>query len=339
MSTTQETADTALDMATSAVTPVPDPESPATSKGLSSVSILAARTLSGRFPDGIDWTNAIWLAFMHAGAVAAFWHFSWPAFWMFIAFYYATGCFGVTLGYHRLMTHGSFQTIAPVRGLLTLCAMLSGQGSPLFWIATHRKHHAHSDGPEDPHTPNDGFWWSHILWLQPRNSAEHTTQAFKRWAPDLYKSKLHRFLHATYGPFLFLSGGAFYAIGEFRWNQGLSVFLWAMCLRIVTVYHVTWFVNSATHIWGYRNYKTTDRSRNLWWVGLLAFGEGWHNNHHAYQRMARHGHRLYEFDLTYNIIRVMKLFGLARHVVDELPAAAKDALRGDTTAAQAAKAA
>ena len=121
----------------------------------------------------------------------------------------------------------------------------------------------------------------------------------------------------------------FYAVGELAWGEGLSVFLWAMCLRIAVVYHVTWFVNSATHVCGYRNYQTSDRSRNLWWVGLLAFGEGWHNNHHAYQRMARHGHRFWEFDLTYNIIRVMKLFRLATSVVDELPEAAKVALKGD----------
>ncbi|HCK52503.1 MAG TPA: delta-9 desaturase [Planctomycetaceae bacterium] len=287
--------------------------------GLGSVAAPTATSLAGRFPNGINWTNAIWLAAMHAGAIAAFWFISWQAVVMFVVFYYATGCFGVTLGYHRQMTHGSYQTIAPVRAFLTLCAMLSGQGSPLFWIATHRKHHAHSDGAEDPHTPNHGFLWSHVLWLQPRDTAEGLKAHFERWAPDFYRSRLQRFLHATYGPFLFLSGAAFFAIGEIAWGLGLSVFLWAMCLRIVVVYHVTWFVNSATHVWGYRNYHTTDRSRNLWWVGLLAFGEGWHNNHHAHQRMARHGHKPWEFDLTYNIIRVMKLFGLATEVVDALP--------------------
>ena len=314
--------------ATSAVTPAPGPSQASTS-GLSSVVALPTGKLSDRFPNGVNWTNAVWLALMHVGGVFAFWHFSWPALWMFIAFYYLTGCFGVTLGYHRQMTHGSFQTIAPVRWLLTLCAMLSGQGSPLFWIATHRKHHAHSDGDQDPHTPNHGFWWSHVLWLQPRDNPENSREHFERWAPDFYGNRVHRFLHATYGPFLFLSAGVFYAVGELAWGEGLSVFLWAMCLRIAGVYHVTWFVNSATHVWGYRNYQTSDRSRNLWWVGLLAFGEGWHNNHHAYQRMARHGHRFWEFDLTYNIIRVMKLFRLATSVVDELPEAAKATLKGD----------
>lgn len=302
---------------------------PTPTADLAAVSVPVAPKLAGRFPDGINWTNVVWLALMHIGAVAAFWYVSWQALLLFVVFYYLTGCFGVTLGYHRQMTHGSFQAIAPVRALLTLCAMLSGQGSPLFWIATHRKHHAHSDGAEDPHSPNHGFWWSHFLWLQPRDTPERSKAHFQRWAPDFYRSRLQRFLHATYGPFLFLSAGAFYAVGELAWKEGLSVFLWVMCMRIVAVYHVTWFVNSATHVWGYRNYQTPDRSRNLWWVGLLAFGEGWHNNHHAYQRMARHGHRGWEFDLTYNIIRVMKLVGLATEVVDELPDVAKSQLQGE----------
>ncbi len=309
------------------VTAAPD-QAPISPAGLAAVTAAPAPSLAGRFPNGINWTNAIWLAAMHTGAVAAFWFVSWQAVAMFVVFYYLTGCFGVTLGYHRQMTHGSFQASKPVRGLLTLCAMLSGQGSPLFWIATHRKHHAHSDGPQDPHTPNHGFWWSHFLWLQPRDTPEDLKVHFQRWAPDFYGSRLQRFLHATYGPFLFLSAAAFFLVGELAWGLGLSVFLWAMCTRIVVVYHVTWFVNSATHVWGYRNYQTSDRSRNLWWVGLLAFGEGWHNNHHAYQRMARHGHRLWEFDLTYCIIRVMKVLGLATHVVDQLPEAAKATLKG-----------
>jgi len=299
--------------------------------GLAAVAAPPAPSLAARFSDGINWANVIWLALMHTGAVAAFFYISWQAVVMFVVFFYLTGCFGVTLGYHRQMTHGSFQAIAPVRGLLTLCAMLSGQGSPLFWIATHRKHHAHSDEPEDPHSPNHGFWWSHFLWLQPHDSPKRLETLFQRWAPDFYRSRLQRFLHATYGPFLFLSAGAFFAVGHFAWGLGLSVFLWAMCLRIVVVYHVTWFVNSATHVWGYRNYQTPDRSRNLWWVGLLAFGEGWHNNHHAYQRMARHGHRRREFDLTYCIIRVMKVLGLATDVVDALPEAAKATLKGQHT--------
>jgi len=320
-------------LATSAVTTPPDQADHAdhadhAPAGLAAVAAPSAQRLGVRFPDGINWTNAIWLALMHTGAVAAFFYISWQAVVMFVVFFYLTGCFGVTLGYHRQMTHGSFQAIAPVRGLLTLCAMLSGQGSPLFWIATHRKHHAHSDGPQDPHSPNHGFWWSHFLWLQPHDPPQRLETLFQRWAPDFYRSRLQRFLHATYGPFLFLSAAAFFAVGHFAWDLGLSVFLWAMCLRIVVVYHVTWFVNSATHVWGYRNYQTSDRSRNLWWVGLLAFGEGWHNNHHAYQRMARHGHRRWEFDLTYCIIRVMKVLGLATDVVDELPEAAQATLKG-----------
>jgi stearoyl-CoA desaturase (delta-9 desaturase) len=284
-------------------------------------SRLSAK-LSERFPHGVNWANTVWLAAMHAGAIAAFWYFSWEVFWVTVALYYATGCFGVTLGYHRLITHTGFITPAPIRYLLTLCAMASGQGSPLFWVSTHRKHHVYSDQPGDPHSPDDGFWWSHFLWLQPSWDSQELKDHYQRWAPDLYREPVQRFFDRVFPAFLVLTGVALYFIGE-AWlpakGGGLALVLWALCLRIVLVYHVTWFVNSASHTWGYQNYPTNDHSTNLWWVGLLAFGEGWHNNHHAYQRMARHGHRFWEFDLTYNIIRVMKVLGLARNVVDTLP--------------------
>jgi len=110
-----------------------------------------------------------------------------------------------------------------------------------------------------------------------------------------------------------------YGIGEYAFGEGLSVFLWAMCLRTVVCYHCTWFVNSASHIWGYRNYDTTDRSRNLWWVALLSYGEGWHNNHHAHQRLAPHGHRWYEFDVTYLVILGLEKVGLAWNIQRKLP--------------------
>jgi len=286
------------------------------------------RSLRDRFPKGVNWSNTVFLAAVHTGAVAAIWHFSWPGLILAIVLFYATGCIGVTIGYHRMLTHTGFAVSAPLRYFFTLCAMSSGQGSPLFWVATHRKHHVHSDLPDDPHSPNDGFWWSHVLWLQPRETADDLKALFSRWAPDLYKNPVHRFLDRVFPIFLVLTGVALYFLGE-AWSlldvgatwaaDGWSFLLWGYCLRMVTVYHTTWFVNSATHIWGYRNYETSDRSRNLWWVGLLAFGEGWHNNHHAHQRLARHGHRWFEFDLTYGIIWVMKKLRIARNVFDEVP--------------------
>ncbi len=275
--------------------------------------------LRDRFPNGVCWGNVVWMAVMHTGAIAAFWHFTWQAFVVFIFLHWVSACLGVTLGYHRLLTHGSFIVSRPLKYFFTMCGMLSSEGSPLFWVATHRKHHVLSDQAGDPHSPNDGFWWSHMLWFEPKQTAESEQELYQRWAPDLYKDPVQRFFDKTFFLFALLCGGILCGLGEFFFQAGWSFLLWGLCARMVACYHVTWFVNSATHIWGYRNYETTDRSRNLWWVALLSYGEGWHNNHHAYQRLARHGHRWWEFDVTYMVIWSLKKLGLARDVQDTLP--------------------
>ena len=189
--------------------------------------------------------------------------------------------------------------------------------SVIVWVANHRKHHRFSDQEGDPHTPREGGFWSHMTWLFPKHSADEIKAHCKRWAPDLLNDAGAVFFHKTFLLWHFLIGGALLASG---WlidgpDTGVSWLLWGLAVRMVIVFHVTWFVNSATHIWGYRNYETTDDSRNLWWVGLLAFGEGWHNNHHKYQRSAAHGHKWWELDMTYWIILAMEKLGLAWNVV------------------------
>jgi stearoyl-CoA desaturase (delta-9 desaturase) len=272
-----------------------------------------------RFPHGIDWGIALWMAGMHIAAVAALWHFTWPAFATFLFLHWVTACLGITLGYHRLLTHSSMGVPRVLKYFFSMCGMLSAEGSPLMWVANHRKHHAHSDHEEDPHSPNHGFWWSHFVWFHPRRTHEEQVAMFKRWAPDLYKDPVQRFLNGFFPYFAPLTGVLLFGIGHYCFNAGVSFVLWGLCMRMVACYHSTWFVNSATHIWGYRNYETTDRSRNLWWVALISYGEGWHNNHHAHQRMARHGHRWFEIDMTYMVIRMLKICGLAWDVQDRLP--------------------
>jgi stearoyl-CoA desaturase (delta-9 desaturase) len=122
-----------------------------------------------------------------------------------------------------------------------------------------------------------------------------------------------QFFEKVYGPILFLTGAVLFAIG------GLPMLLWGLCVRMVIAYHGTWFVNSATHLWGYRNYETTDESRNLWWVALFAFGEGWHNNHHAHPSVAPAGHRWWEVDMTWWVIKGLRFCGLAYDVKDRIP--------------------
>jgi fatty-acid desaturase len=273
-----------------------------------------------RFPRGICWPVTLWMAGMHIGAIAAFWFISWQALATFLALHFVTACLGITLGYHRLLTHGSFQCPSVVRYFFSICGMLSAEGSPLEWVATHRKHHVHSDHDDDPHSPLHGFWWAHMLWFYPAETEEQRNALFLRWAPDLYRDPVQQFFHKTFAFYPIILGVVLYAVGEYAiGGLGLSMVLWGLCARMVAAYHSTWFVNSATHMWGYTNYQTTDKSKNNWWVALLSYGEGWHNNHHAHQRLAAHGHRWWEFDVTWNMIKALRFVGLAWKVQDNVP--------------------
>jgi stearoyl-CoA desaturase (delta-9 desaturase) len=252
---------------------------------------------------------------MHVGCLAAPFFFTWQALAVAVVLHWSTCSIGICLGYHRFLSHRSLKLVAPVRFFVTLCGVLSGEGTPLLWAATHRLHHAKSDEPGDPHSPLDGPWWSHLLWLFVRHSAEHRKLMYKHFVPDLAQDRILLMFDKTYPLWLFGFAGLIYAIG------GWPLLLWGVCVRMVIAYHSTWLVNSATHLWGYRNYETTDQSRNLWWVAILAYGEGWHNNHHAYPAFARAGHKWWEVDMTWYAIKVLRALGLAYEVDDRLPSA------------------
>ena len=262
----------------------------------------------------IDWVVLGWMAVMHVGCVAAPFFFTWTALGVTVFLHWLTCSIGVCLGYHRLLSHGSLKLVAPVRFIVTLCGVISGEGTPLMWSAVHRLHHGRSDKPGDPHSPRDGVWWSHMAWLFSRHTAADRDRLFRVYAPDLQRDPMLRFFERTYMAWLVGFGVLMYALG------GWSLLLWGLCARIVFGYHTTWLINSASHIWGYRNYETTDDSRNLWWAGLLAYGEGWHNNHHAWPRIACYGHRWWEFDITWQAIKVLRFLRLARDVDDRIPA-------------------
>jgi sn-2 palmitoyl-lipid 9-desaturase len=271
---------------------------------------------------GVDWPVVTWIAAVHVLALVAPFYFSWQGLVVCLALILITGSLGVCMGYHRCLTHGSFQTYRPIRWLLAFLGGLSGEGSVLTWVSNHRKHHVFSDKEGDPHSPRDGKWWSHMLWFMPNFGQRWHREIAERYAPDILKDKMMVVIHYLFLPshlatavVLFLVGyfGTALGMGGVWW--GCSLVFWGVGVRMVYVLHVTWFVNSATHLWGYRNYETSDDSKNLWWVGLLAFGEGWHNNHHAYQRVASQGHKWYEIDTTYWIIWLMEKVGLAWDVV------------------------
>ncbi|TWT48305.1 acyl-CoA desaturase [Botrimarina hoheduenensis] len=274
---------------------------------------------------GADWPTVVWITVVHASALAAPFYFSWQGFTAFVLLYIATGMFGICMGYHRLLTHGSFQTYRPIRWLLAFLGGLSGEGSALTWVANHRKHHKFSDKAGDPHSPRHGKWWAHIFWFMPNLGQKWRKEVLERYAPDMMKDRVMVWLDRMFLPSQFAMGAVLYAIGYYGTALGMggenavyygcSMFFWGLALRMVYVMHVTWLINSATHLWGYRNYETTDDSKNLWWVALLSFGEGWHNNHHAYQRVAAQGHKWWELDTTNWAILAMEKLGLAWNVV------------------------
>lgn len=260
------------------------------------------------------------LIVIHALGFFAWSYWSWEGFVLFLSLYAITAM-GVTVGYHRYLTHGGFQTYRPVRWLLSVVGLLSAEGPPIEWVATHRKHHLCSDQEGDPHTPNDGFWHSHVLWLLPRMPTQEAQDLYHKHARDLVRDGFLRFLNRSY-PFWHAGLAIVLAIAGYLyggWYYCTSFVFYGCFLRMVCVLHATWSVNSVSHLWGYRNYPTDDRSRNNWIVALLTFGEGWHNNHHKYPTLARHGHRWWEIDVSYWMIRFLKLIRLVWDVKDRVP--------------------
>ncbi len=266
----------------------------------------------------LDWPVVIGIGLMHLGCLAAPFYFTWTGLVIAVIMFYISGAFGITLGFHRLLTHRSFKTPKWFEYVVTFCGCLAWQGSPVQWVGVHRIHHKHSDEEGDPHSPKHGFSWAHALWCM------HLEEDGKRGedaAKDLLRDPVTRIMHHLFWLPTMLMIPLLYVLGELARTElgisasGLSWVIWAICIRTVVLYHVTWFVNSASHTWGYRNFNTSDNSTNNWWVGLLAFGEGWHNNHHAHQRSAAHGLRWFEFDLTYWIIRGLGVVGLAKDIV------------------------
>lgn len=266
----------------------------------------------------IYWSGLAWLGVLHLGTLAAPWFFSWTGLITAVVLHWITGGLGICLGYHRYLTHASFQTYRPVRWLLAWLGGLAGEGSAVDWVANHRKHHACSDQMGDPHSPLDGAWWSHVFWLGWQYPAGDLEKHARRWAPDLADEPALNFLSKTFLLWHFVLAAALYGLGYLigGTDTAISMIVWGMFVRLTFVLHATWLVNSASHMWGYRNYVTTDDSRNNWWVAIITYGEGWHNNHHAFPRMAAHGHRWWEFDMTFAAIRLLQGLGLAWDVVD-----------------------
>ncbi|MGL5032694.1 MAG: acyl-CoA desaturase [Microcystaceae cyanobacterium] len=253
------------------------------------------------------WHIIVYFVLIHLCALLAFLpqFFSWKAIGVALMLYWITGGIGITLGFHRLISHRSFTAPKWLEYILLFCGTLSCQGGPIDWIGLHRMHHKFSDTGSDPHDSNLGFWWSHMGWMLFEIPAQSDID---RYTQDVKDDPFYLFCQNYLIPIQVILGLFLYAWG------GWSFVVWGIFARLVWVFHCTWFVNSATHKFGYVSHESHDHSRNCWWVALLTFGEGWHNNHHAYQYSARHGLAWWEVDLTWMTIRFLSVLGLAKDI-------------------------
>jgi fatty-acid desaturase len=253
-------------------------------------------------------TNFLILTSFHVLAVVALFFFSWQNLIVFLVFSYLTKSPGIGIGYHRLLTHRSFKAPKWLEYFLTTLGTLAIQNGAIEWVATHRIHHAHTETEKDPHSPRDGAYWAHAGWIYRGTAQQHDEATLKRYVPDLLKDRFHVLLSRYYYVPSIILGLILFAAG------GWTMVLWGIFLRTVWGWHSTWFVNSATHLWGTRRFETSDDSTNNGLIALLSHGEGWHNNHHAHPTSARHGLTWYEFDLNWLTIRLFKVIGWAKQV-------------------------
>ena len=255
------------------------------------------------------------------------WLFSWSGVVLFVLGHYVFGMLGMTLGYHRLLTHRGLTCPKWFEHFLALLGICCLQDSPARWVAIHRKHHRFSDEEADPHSPLVAAFWAHFGWLMIENRDLKSIWFYDRYAPDILKDPFYRrfernilwfWTYVVHAMFFFVAGLAVGWAFTGRYlgglQLGLSWLVWGVFARTVFVWHVTWSVNSLTHLWGSRRYPTGDNSRNNWLVALLAHGEGWHNNHHAEPVSAAHGHRWWEIDVTYWTICGMEKIGLVKNI-------------------------
>ncbi len=258
----------------------------------------------------LSWVSVGFFTIVHALALLAPWFFSWSALGITILLHWFLGSIGICLGYHRLLSHRSFQVPKWLEYVIALIGAAALQGGPIFWIAGHRLHHAHTEDEEkDPYSARRGFWWSHMLWILYPKSDFFDADKYFRYAPDLARDPFYLWLDKYFLLLQIPVGVGLYLLG------GWSYVIWGMCVRSVFLWHSTWFINSVTHMWGYRTFETNDNSRNLWWAAIVTYGEGWHNNHHAYPNVAKAGWRWWEIDVTWWAIQVLRALGLATKVV------------------------
>ena len=301
-----------------------------------STSTTKPQTKNGRLsrPESVQgeflWPYALMITLLHLTALLVFhpWFFSWTGLIVMVLGIHFYGQ-GISACYHRLLTHHSFKTPKWFERLWVIISLCCMQDTPARWVSNHRFHHSHSDEQSDPHSPLVSFFWSHTGWLFYRNREIQNATMLQKHARDilqdpfymkLEKTPLAYIIYAIHAALHFLVG---MLIGWLKTGGspmegvqfGLSLLVWGVLLRTVVVWHITWSVNSLTHLFGYRNYETNEKSRNNWLVALLSFGEGWHNNHHYDQVAATVQHRWWEIDIIYYELKLLEKLGLVYDIV------------------------
>ncbi len=289
-----------------------------------------------KLPTAVDRTRLVWpytitVAVYHAVALLAVlpWFFSWAALLLATIGVLVFGSLGINLGYHRLLTHRGLVVPKWLEHGFAVLGVCSMQDTPARWVAVHRRHHQFSDQQDDPHSPLVHGLWGHLGWMLLENRDLARLGIYDRYAKDILRDPFYRRMEKSflYPTIVLASWAIFFATGlgialisgADAVQLGLSVLIWGVFVRTVVVWHITWLVNSASHLWGYRTYETGDDSRNNWLVALLSNGEGWHNNHHIDPRSAAHGHTWWEIDVVFWVVRLLEIAGLARNVIRPNP--------------------
>lgn len=294
-----------------------------------SATIPPLKRPSSTNPFRMDWHYFSGVVSIHLLSLLALipWLFSWEAFAVGMVSVYFFGR-SINLCYHRQLTHRSFKTPLWLEHYYVVLALCCLQDTPATWVANHRMHHANSDKENDPHSPLVSFWWSHFGWLFRRNMALSPLALHGKYARDILSDPWYlRLERGMMSEFIFIGHALlFTAAGAVvGWMQqgtwlgslqmALSMLIWGVIVRTYVIWHITQSVNSLAHLFGYRSYETTDNSRNNWLVGILAMGEGWHNNHHAEPSAARQQRRWWEIDMIFYEIWLLERLGLATDVV------------------------
>jgi fatty-acid desaturase len=285
---------------------------------------------AGVRPLQLKWPYMLGIGAYHAAAALAFspGYFSWSGLIVAVLGTHLCGLFGINLCYHRLLTHRGLKCPKWLEHAMVIVAMSCLQETPARWVAIHRRHHQYADEQPDPHSPLVNFFWAHMGWILVDQPELSRLGIYQRYAKDILRDRFYVALERNnwlvwinLGQMPLFFGAGFAAAllsGQTPADAaqtGLGILMFGVFVRTVLVWHITWAINSVTHLWGYRNYQTDEDSRNNIVVGLISNGEGWHNNHHADPRSARHGHRWWEIDNTWLTIRVLSWLGLASDVI------------------------